>query len=97
MLVSNNARTASRGITMRQKIEIKVYLPYMMVGELESLRKANARSKYIEDAIRARLDGEDAFKVQDIPTKRILALAMARFPDDDVLRTILLKRMELCE
>ena len=38
---------------MRQKIEIKVYLPYMMVGELESRRKANQRSKFIEDAVRA--------------------------------------------
>ena len=82
---------------MRQKIEIKVYLPYMMVGELESLRKANARSKYIEDAIRARLDGEDAFRVKDLSTKRILSACMARFPDDDVLRTMCLKLMETCE
>ena len=82
---------------MRQKIEIKVYLPYMMVGELESLKRSGQRSKYIEQAVRARLDGEDAFKVQDIPTRRILALCMARFPDDDVLRTMLLKLMEDCE
>ena len=82
---------------MRQKIEIKVYLPYMMIGELEIMRRANKRSKFIEDAIRARLDGEDAFRVQDLPTRRILAMAMARFPDDDVLRTILLKRMEELE
>ena len=82
---------------MRQKIEIKVYLPYMMVGELESLKRSGQRSKYIEQAVRARLDGEDAFRVQDIPTRRILAMAMARFPDDDVLRTILLKRMEELE
>ena len=82
---------------MRQKIEIKVYLPYMMIGELEIMRRANKRSKFIEDAIRARLDGEEAFRVQDLPTRRILAMAMARFPDDDVLRTILLKRMEELE
>lgn len=82
---------------MRQKIEIKVYLPYMMVGELESLKRSGQRSKYIEQAVRARLDGEDAFRVQDIPTRRILALCMARFPDDDVLRTMLLKLMEDCE
>lgn len=82
---------------MRQKIEIKVYLPYMMVGELESRRKANQRSKFIEDAIRAKLDGEEAFRVQDLPTRRILALCMARFPNDDVLRTMCLKLMEECE
>lgn len=79
---------------MRKKIEIKVYLPYTMVGELERFRKNYNRSKYIEDAIRARLDDEDAFDVKDIPTRRILALALARFPDDDVLRTIILNRME---
>lgn len=78
---------------MRKKIEIKVYLPYMMVGELESLRKANARSKFIEDAIRAKLDGEEAFRPQDLRTRRVIALLLARFPDDDVLRTILLDRM----
>ena len=78
---------------MRQKIEIKVYLPYMMVGELESLKRSGKRSKFIEDAVRAKLDGEEAFRVQDLPTRRILALCMARFPDDDVLRTMCLKLM----
>lgn len=79
---------------MRQKVEIKVYLPYMMVGELERYKRFNNRSKFIEDAIRAKLDGEEAFRVQDLPTRRILALCMARFPDDDVLRTMCLKLME---
>jgi len=79
---------------MRKKVEIKVYLPYLMVGELESLRKGGKRSLYIEQAVRARLDEEDAFKISDIPTKNVLAMAMARFPDDQVLRTILMKRIE---
>jgi metal-responsive CopG/Arc/MetJ family transcriptional regulator len=82
---------------MRQKVEIKVYLPYMMVGELERYKRFNTRSKFIEDAIRAKLDGEEAFRVQDLPTRRILALCMARFPNDDVLRTMCLKLMEECE
>jgi len=82
---------------MRQKVEIKVYLPYMMVGELERYKRFNTRSKFIEDAIRAKLDGEEAFRVQDLPTRRILALCMARFPDDDVLRTMCLKLMEESE
>lgn len=82
---------------MRKKIEIKAYLPYMMVGELEPKRKAGKRSQFIEKAVRARLDGEDAFRVQDLPTRRILALVMARFPDNDVLRTMCLELMEECQ
>ena len=41
---------------MSKKQEIKVYLPAKMVGELESRRKAGVRSKFIADAIRAKLD-----------------------------------------
>lgn len=79
---------------MKKKVEIKVYLPYLMVGELEIFRRNGQRSDFVEKAIRARLDGEDAFNVADLQTKNILAMAMARFPDDDVLKTILLKRIE---
>ena len=82
---------------MRQKIEIKVYLPYTMVGELERLRKQGKRSHYIESAIRAKLDEEDAFTVGDLPTRRVIAILLSRFQDDDVLRTILLKRLEELE
>ena len=78
---------------MRQKIEIKVYLPYMMVGELESMKKRGMRSKFIESAIRTKLDGEESFRPQDLSTRRVIALLLARYPDDDVLRTILLDRM----
>jgi metal-responsive CopG/Arc/MetJ family transcriptional regulator len=58
---------------MRKKIEIKVYLPYLMVGELESRRKNNVRSKFIEEAIRSRLDGEQGFTLADEETLEILA------------------------
>ena len=58
---------------MRKKIEIKVYLPYLMVGELESRRKDNRRSKYIEEAVRSRLDGEQGFTLEDEETLEILA------------------------
>ena len=58
---------------MRKKIEIKVYLPYLMVGELESRRKDNRRSKYIEEAVRSRLDGEQGFTLADEETLEILA------------------------
>jgi len=82
---------------MRKKIEIKVYLPYTMVGELERLRKSGKRSEYIEKAVRARLDDEDSFNAGDLTTRRILSLALGRYPNDEVLRTILLKRMEELE
>jgi metal-responsive CopG/Arc/MetJ family transcriptional regulator len=57
---------------MRKKIEIKVYLPYLMVGELESRRKNNARSKYIEEAIRNRLDAEESFELKDVKTRSLM-------------------------
>ena len=79
---------------MRKKIEIKVYLPYLMVGELESRRKNNARSKFIEEAIRNRLDGEESFSFKDIEDHRLMALLINRFPEDDVLKTILVNRIE---
>jgi len=83
---------------MRKKIEIKVYLPYLMVGELESRRKNNVRSKYIEEAIRNRLDGEEAFDFKDITTSRLLGLLHARFEEDQVFKLMIQNRMkELAE
>ena len=83
---------------MRKKIEIKVYLPYLMVGELESRRKNNVRSKFIEEAIRNRLDGEEAFDFKDITTSRLLGLLHARFEDDQVFKLMIQNRIkELAE
>jgi len=83
---------------MRKKIEIKVYLPYLMVGELESRRKNNARSKYIEEAIRNRLDGEEAFDFKDISTLRLLAMLDMRFEGDQVFQLMIQNRIkELAE
>ena len=83
---------------MRKKIEIKVYLPYLMVGELESRRKDNRRSKYIEEAIRNRLDGEKNFSFRDIETHRLLAILHGRFEDDQVFKLMIQNRMkELAE
>ena len=79
---------------MKKKVEIKVYLPYLMVGELESRRKNNARSKFIEEAIRNRLDGEESFSFKDIEDHRLMALLINRFPEYDVLKTILVNRIE---
>ena len=57
---------------MRKKIEIKVYLPYLMVGELESKRKNGLRSKYIEEAVRNKLDDEASFELKDVDTRTLL-------------------------
>ena len=83
---------------MRKKIEIKVYLPYLMVGELESRRKNNGRSKYIEEAIRNRLDEEKAFDFKDISTLRLLAMLDMRFEGDQVFQLMIQNRIkELAE
>ena len=83
---------------MRKKIEIKVYLPYLMVGELESRRKNNVRSKYIEEAIRNRLDEEKAFDYNDISTLRLLAMLDMRFEGDQVFQFMIQNRIkELAE
>ena len=79
---------------MRKKIEIKVYLPYLMVGELESKRKNNARSKFIEEAIRNRLDGEEAFDFKDITTSRLLGLLHARYEEDQVFKLMIQNRIK---
>ena len=69
-----------------------------MVGELESRRKNNVRSKFIEEAIRNRLDGEEAFDFNDITTSRLLGLVHARFEDDQVFKLMIQNRIkELAE
>ncbi len=69
-----------------------------MVGELESRRKNNARSKYIEEAIRNRLDGEEAFDFKDITTSRLLGLLHARYEEDQVFKLMIQNRIkELAE
>ena len=83
---------------MRKKIEIKVYLPYLMVGELESRRKNNARSKFIEEAVRSRLDGEQGFTLGDEETLEILAeLRLRKDIPEWFLNQVVLVRKELEE
>ena len=67
-----------------------------MVGELESKRKIGKRSKFIEEAIRNRLDGEEKFDLWDVDDKEILQMArlVAHRKEDNVLKTILSNRLE---
>ena len=82
---------------MRNKIEIKVYLPIKMVGELEHLNKLRRRSKYIEESIRNRLDGEESFSFKDIDTRRLLAMIYARFDEDQVFQLMIQNRLKEME
>jgi len=75
---------------MRNKIEIKVYLPIKMVGELESRSKNGVRSKFIEAAIRARIDDEEAFKVSDIETRTLLAVLHSRIEVPEHIKQLIL-------
>ena len=65
-----------------------------MVGELETRRKNNLRSKFIETAIRNRLDNEQKFDVNDLSTVRLLAILYERFPGDEVFQLMINKRQK---
>lgn len=77
---------------MRKKIEIKVYLPYMMVGELESRRKANARSKFIEDAIREKLDRVEEFDKSMLTDRQVYNLMYLRLRERDDAAALMIKQ-----
>ena len=83
---------------MKQKIEIKVYLPYIMIGELEEYKRKGMRSKFIEDSIRNRLDAKESFSFRDIETHRLLAILHGRYEEDQVFKLMIQNRMkELAE
>ena len=63
---------------MARKQEIKVYLPTKMVGELESLKRAGVRSKFIKEAIRFRLDKKDEYDIWQVETVDVLNEAVSR-------------------
>jgi metal-responsive CopG/Arc/MetJ family transcriptional regulator len=79
---------------MRNKIEIKVYLPIKMVGELEERNKQRRRSKFIESAIRCKLDASDEFSLIDIPTRQLLAALLSRDVSEFVKGSIKLELKE---
>jgi metal-responsive CopG/Arc/MetJ family transcriptional regulator len=66
---------------MSRKTKINVLLPMKMVGELEELSRLGKRSKFITDAIRSKLDGQDAFDINDFPTRNIAVILQNRLID----------------
>lgn len=77
---------------MRKKIEIKVYLPYLMIGELESRRKANARSKFIEEAIREKLDRVDSFDKSMLTDRQVFNLMYSRLLEREDAAAAMIKQ-----
>jgi len=79
---------------MRNKIEIKVYLPIKMVGELEERNKRRVRSKFIEASIRSKLDASEEFSLIDISTRQLLASLLSRDISEFVKSSIKLELKE---
>lgn len=67
---------------MSRKTKINVLLPFKMVGELESRARNNTRSSFIEDAIRSKLDDEDAFDIDDFDNKKLAVTLVNRLSDN---------------
>lgn len=63
---------------MSRKTKINVLLPFKMVAELESRARNNTRSKFIESAIRDKIDGKDSFSIEDYSTENIAAILVNR-------------------
>ena len=83
---------------MSRKTKINVLLPFKMVGELESLSKLGKRSKFIQDAIRSKIDEEESFDINDFETHRLIVIVYNRLcsQDDDtplcgIARSLLLE------
>ena len=74
---------------MSRKTKINVLLPIKMVGELESKARNNSRSKFIESAIRSKLDNEESFSPGDLPSSQLLVLLINR-EEDQTIRELLM-------
>jgi metal-responsive CopG/Arc/MetJ family transcriptional regulator len=49
-----------------------------LISELKRTIKKGSRSKFVENAIRARLDGRDSFNAGDLPERQIMAMLVNR-------------------
>ncbi len=78
---------------MSQKSEIKVYLPIKMIGELESRKRNGERSKFIETAIRNRLNKFEELTLKDVSTK-VLVVELYNRTTSAALSAILQLEME---
>ena len=52
-----------------------------MVGELERFSREGRRSEFISDAIRSKLDEQDAFDINDYDTRTLAVILVNRLSD----------------
>lgn len=67
---------------MSRKTKINVLLPMKMVGELEIKARNKSRSQFIQDAIRSKLDQEEAFDINDFDNKKLAATLVNRLSEN---------------
>ena len=65
-----------------------------MVGELEERNKQRRRSKFIQAAIRSKLDASEEFSLIDISTRQLLAALLSRDISEFVKGSIALELKE---
>ena len=71
------------GVPISHKSEIKVYLPIKMIGELERKKQAGQRSRFIEQAIREKLDRREKASLLDWTPKVLISNARYRLSGDE--------------
>lgn len=83
---------------MARKQEIKVYLPPMLVGELEGRRRNGTRSKFIQHAIVDKLRKMETASLQDFNPVALLCYCRDLYSDDamihDILQAVINKVMQ---
>jgi len=83
------------GVPISHKSEIKVYLPIIMIGELERQKRAGHRSKFIEQAIREKLDRRDKASLLDWEPRVLIANAQYRLGDEGKIPEVHIELLQL--
>lgn len=65
-----------------------------LIQELHRRKPRGQRSAFVNAALRARLHGEDEFKLRDIPTRDLMASLLAREDLPSMLKVILLEELK---
>lgn len=74
---------------MARKQEIKVYLPAILVGELEGRRRMGTRSLFIQQAITDKLRKMDSATLQDFNPVAMLCFCRDLYSDKPMVHDLL--------